>query len=102
MRQSSIQMAELAKAKIYFAIGVEFEHALLNKIASVNPKLMIVHTDQGISKIPMKAHHHEGKQAYHEDEGSDPHIWLSPTLVKVQADAIFKALISVDPDRKAV
>lgn len=95
------QMTDLAKAKIYFAIGVEFEHALLSKIASVNPKLMIVKTDQGISKIPMKAHHHEEKEAHnHENEGLDPHIWLSPKLVKVQAEAIFKALLSVDPDHK--
>jgi zinc transport system substrate-binding protein len=96
------QMTDLAKAKIYFAIGVEFEHALLSKVASVNPKLMIVHTDQGISKIPMTAHHHDGKEAHHpEDEGSDPHIWLSPNLVKIQADAMFKALVSADPNHKA-
>jgi len=96
------QMTDLAKAKVYFAIGVEFEHALLSKIASVNPKLMIIQTDHGIAKIPMKAHHHDGKEAHHhEDEGGDPHIWLSPNLVKIQADAIFKALVSADPNHKA-
>jgi zinc transport system substrate-binding protein len=96
------QMTDLAKAKVYFAIGVEFEDALLGKIASVNHSLMIVHTEQGIAKIPMKAHHHEGKETHHHgDERGDPHVWLSPTLVKVQADAIFKALVSADPNHKA-
>jgi len=61
------QMVALAKAKVYFAIGVEFEAAKLPKISAANPKLKIVHTDDGIDKIAMAAHHH------HEDHEKDAH-----------------------------
>ena len=53
------QMVELSKAKIYFAIGVPFENAWLEKIVAANPKMTVVHTDDGIEKLAMAAHHHD-------------------------------------------
>jgi len=52
------QMAAIAKTYIYFSIGLPFEKAWLNKIASSNPNMMVVQTDQGIQKSPMVDHHH--------------------------------------------
>jgi zinc transport system substrate-binding protein len=108
-----LQMAALSKAGIYFSIGVTFENAWLNKIASSNPHLLIVHTDEKIQKIPMSTHHHhhhddddddtahspvEDHNHDHQQNGIlDPHIWLSPPLVKIQALNIFKALQQADP-----
>lgn len=106
------QMAELSQARLYFSIGVPFETFWLDKIASANPKMIIVHTDKGIEKQPMGAHHHEGEsEADHHDEqteveedhdhghaGLDPHIWLSPKLVKLQAGRILAALAAADPE----
>lgn len=120
------QMADLSKTKIYFAIGVPFENAWLKKIAAANPGMRVVHTDRGIEKLAMKAHHHHDVQAeehhegehheanhdyeksehhgevahdegHHEHAGLDPHIWLSPPLVKIQARTILAALQKVDP-----
>ncbi len=124
------QMAALSRARLYFAIGVEFEKAWLPKIAAANPHMQIVYTDHDIHKIPMAAHHHhhdaahedksehhhaahgagESGQAHHthghthhspghdSDHGSlDPHIWLSPPLVKQQARTILGALQQADP-----
>lgn len=95
------QMATISKARIYFSIGVPFEKAWLKKIASANPEIMIVHTEHGIQKMPMAAHHHdEGKdhEKEHHDHGVlDPHVWLSPPLVMVQARNILMALQEVDP-----
>jgi zinc transport system substrate-binding protein len=62
--------------------------------------------------VPIEAHSHEaGADEGHSDdedddhdhaEGApDPHIWLSPSLVKVQARTIAEALIDLDPDRQA-
>lgn len=53
------QMRTLAKARVYFAIGVEFEKAMLPKIAAMHPELTIVHTDQDIAKMPMIRRHHD-------------------------------------------
>lgn len=82
------QMVVLSRAKIYFAIGVPFEKAWLKKIVSASPMMLVVHTEAGIEKMPMK----KGKP----DGIKDPHIWLSPPLVKVQAKNIMDALQKVD------
>ena len=112
------QMAKLSKTRLYFSIGVPFEIFWLDKIASANPDMTIVHTDKGIEKQPMGVHHHEeeGQADHHDDKarteedhnhendhghaGLDPHIWLSPRLVKIQAGQIFDALATADPGNK--
>ena len=103
------QMAALSAARVYFAIGVAFENAWLAKISAVNPEMKVVHTDKDIRKIPMAFHLHsdpagrDGAEETHLDDdehgGSelDPHIWLSPPLVKIQARSILTALQEIDP-----
>ena len=107
------QMAALSHARIYFSIGVPFENAWLRKISAANSEMKVVHTDQGIAKIPMAAHHEEEEEenARHEDRHSvdqhahgalDPHIWLSPPLVKIQAQTILEALQEIDPEHAGI
>lgn len=109
------QMAALTRADLYFAVGVPFEAAWLQKIAAANPDMKVVHTEHGIEKIPMAIHPHgepedpaeatESEPEAHDhaqDRGiRDPHIWLSPPLVKKQARAIFHALRKIDPDHES-
>jgi zinc transport system substrate-binding protein len=105
------QMAALADAHAYFAVGVPFERVWLEKIAAANPKMTLVHTDDEIHKRSMAAHHHDGDHhdapeadhaphgegAHHMEGAPDPHIWLSPPLVKKQAHRILTALKALDP-----
>jgi len=102
------QMADLSKTRVYFSIGVPFENAWLKKIAAANSKMKVVHTDHGIKKIPMAAHHPHDEEGEHHDEDHDeqgildPHIWLSPPLVKIQARTILTALQEIDPSHRTV
>jgi len=129
------QMVDIAEAKLYFAIGVPFENAWLEKIAAANADMQVVRTQQGIEKLAMKAHHHHDEEQaedqhegehhdgdahgedhhedehhdtdahgedHHEEAGLDPHIWVSPPLVKIQARNILAALREVDPENKSV
>lgn len=101
------QMVDLSKSKIYFAIGVPFEKAWLGKIASSNPKMKVVQTDHGIQKRRMAADkHHAGDKSQekpgHDHEVLDPHVWLSPPQVMIQARNILSALQEADPTRKAL
>jgi zinc transport system substrate-binding protein len=101
------QMAAISKARIYFSIGVPFEKAWLKKFVSANPEMKIVHTEHGIQKMPMTAHEHAGEEKHgekaHHDYGVlDPHIWLSPPLVMVQARNILTALQEVDAAHHSV
>jgi zinc transport system substrate-binding protein len=111
------QMVAIATARLYFAIGVEFEKVHLKKIVSMHPQMEVVHMDRGIEKIPMPAHRrHRAEEVRsnkadsrpetfgsasadrrHSRDGLDPHIWLSPPLVKIQARTILKALQGSDP-----
>jgi zinc transport system substrate-binding protein len=94
------QMAGLSRAQIYFAVGAPFEAVWLPRIAAANPAMRIVHTDAGIPKRAMAAHYHDG-EAHGADHGSpDPHVWLAPPLVKIQARAILEALVAADPESR--
>lgn len=111
------QMRKLADAQAYFTIGVALEGVWLDKIRTINPDMRVVHTEAGITKIRMDHdHHHEdnhlaagnehdehGAQGEHdanaENSGLDPHIWLSPELVKIQVKTIKDSLVELDPDR---
>ncbi len=150
------QMVALSNTKLFFAIGIGYETVNLRKIVASNSQLQVIHTDHGIPKRSMAAHHHDhgdhsgedsilthenglhsledgaslqhpmeddhadqgheghsddghhhdhavqerkGEGAFHDGhgEGLDPHIWLSPRLVKIQAKSILSALLSADP-----
>lgn len=93
------QMKSLAQSKLYFAIGVPFEKVWLPKFESMAASMQIVFTDENISKRIMASHHHENHVRH---EGvADPHIWLDPLLVKIQAKTIAKALILVFPEHES-
>jgi zinc transport system substrate-binding protein len=97
------QMVALAKTSVYFAIGVPFETVWLKKIGATNPNMLVVHTEAGIPKIPMKAYHHEGSPREQGHSGiKDPHVWLSPPLVMILAGNILKALLHLDPAHGSV
>lgn len=95
------QMADLAEAILYFAVGVEMEQVWLPRIQKINPHLKIVHTDSGISKLSMHSlETDDGEEEHHIPHHgtihSDPHIWLSPALVKSQVRTMVEALGTVD------
>ncbi len=97
------QMLRLAKAKLFFHIGVPFEKVLIPKVEKSSRNIRIVDTRKGIllRRITGDRHNDAVEDSHHEADGSDPHIWLSPVLVKRQAETICEALIRVDPEGKA-
>lgn len=89
------QMASLQDASVYFTIGVSFEDVWMGRIAESNPGLRIIDSAGGINRVVREDGH---EHADHEHEGvPDPHIWLAPGLVKVQAVNICSALQEIDP-----
>ena len=87
-------MVALSRARLYYAIGVPFEKVWLEKICAPNIKMLLVHTEEGIEKKSMKADKPHGIK--------DPHVWLSPPLVMVQARNILRGLLKVDPANSSV
>ncbi len=91
------QMTMLTNAVVYFKIGVSFENVFLPKIEKTFGKDKIIDTRKGIELRVMKSHHHN---EHHSHLGTDPHIWLNPRLVKIQAKTIFETLVRIDPKNK--
>ncbi len=107
------QLTMLATSQAYFRIGVEFESAWMDRIKAANRELQVVDTAEGVELLPMVAHHHHEDEAgeNHEDETeqmdggpetTDPHIWLSPPLVKQLAQTVYQALVKLDPNGESV
>lgn len=98
-------MVAISRARLYFGTGVAFEKKWLEKMAAANPGMQVIHTDRGIKKRPMAADHSHREAGHHKSRQAqnslDPHIWLAPPLVKVQARTITNALIGCDPGHRS-
>lgn len=102
------QMVQLSDAVVYFRVGVPFEDSWMEKIAEANPDMKIVDTRTGISLRTLDtfretvskdaADTQENGAAEHEHGAADPHIWLSPEAVKIQAETICETMCTLDPD----
>ena len=95
-------IANLSESKIFFKIGLPFEKQLLKKIAAGNAQLKIVNIGDGIPLryLANDKHANEKHEASNEISkgNADPHIWLNPLFVKIQATKIADALIEIDPE----
>jgi zinc transport system substrate-binding protein len=116
------QMARLSEARLYFRTGVPFEKRVVAKIEATLPDLPVVDLREGIDLRDMVAHHHEDPSSVghehgeekgtdphdvHADHGhehahgdKDPHVWLDPGLVKVQARTIRDQLSRLDSSHR--
>ena len=76
-------LADVAGADMYAAVGsgVEFELSWKDKIAALNPGMLVVDCSRGVDLI-----------------STDPHIWVSPRNAKVMVENIYRGLIEVDPE----
>jgi len=102
------QMAQVAKARLYVAQGVEFEEVWLPKLMKSNPGLQVVQANEGVELLPMEEHdpahgHGHGKEKgkQHSHREMDPHTWTSPALAQVQAANVARALERLDPANAA-
>ena len=84
------KMSHLAYAKLYFSIGVPFEKVWISRIKNIQPKLKIIPLNK---KTTPSSDHHQGE--------GDPHIWLSPPLVKKMVAQIEVALSRQRPEKSA-
>ena len=92
------QLKALSNAAAYFSIGVPFETVWLAKIAQANREMAMIDTIANVERIPLAEHHLDEQEDQDHAKGApDPHVWLSPELVKVQSQAIFEALAQLDP-----
>jgi zinc transport system substrate-binding protein len=91
-------MKSLAGCSIYFSVGgLDFERTWMPRFTEMYPDMKIVNTSEGRHLIESSEHRHGSNNG-----GADPHTWLSPRDVKIQASIIAAAFIKQDPEHKAV
>ncbi|HEC1756338.1 TPA: zinc ABC transporter substrate-binding protein [Campylobacter lari] len=94
-----MMIKNLEKSKIYFLADLELEKILENKFKNTLKNVKIVNINDGISLLEndeTDEHDHDE----HEHGKNDPHTWLDPVLVKIQAQNIYKALSQTFPQNK--
>ena len=103
------QLSQLQEATLYFLMGVPFESRWIKTFSQVNSDLKIVplpstidfrtmsHSINVSTENEILNHNH-----LHVTDSSmmDPHIWLSPRLVKQIALSIKSAFINIDSNNK--
>jgi len=104
------QLEEISHASVYVKVGsgIEFERAWMEKLSGVNPHMTVVDSSTGIQFITggdqdhdddIAAGNHSAKS--NGEEGTDPHIWLSPKNAKIMVENTYQGLARADPDRAA-
>lgn len=105
---SPSDMRNISQADIWFTIGVGFERAWIPRFAGSNPDLIIRSTISDIDRLPIDRYSipEETASSYtlgdnehdHAHGWEDPHVWLSPELVRKQAVVIAESLSDLDPE----
>jgi zinc transport system substrate-binding protein len=78
------QVTGLMRSAVYFRIGVPFENGAWFDAVAKSGRISMVDLRQDI-----------------ELRGNDPHIWLSPRLLSIQARTVAEAISRVDPNHRA-
>lgn len=101
------QMDALGRAQVFCRIGMPYEETLVNRLSELFPSLIIVDTREGVSMLAMEeggdhGHSEDSEEEHHHHHGDlDPHIWLDPLRVKIQAASMADALKKCRPDQAA-
>ncbi|MCD4705568.1 zinc ABC transporter substrate-binding protein [bacterium] len=78
------QLKKLSSANLYIRVGhIPFEKTQMEKLKGLNPEMKVIDSSKGI-KIYQ----------------NDPHIWMSPKLVKIQVRNICNSLLAIDSANK--
>lgn len=103
---SPSQIRHCAEAKAWFTIGVPFEDAWLSRIQSSAPDLAVISSIRNIRRLPSEEHAHEekttpGSSSSDAHGGEDPHVWLSPMLMREILPDMARDLAKLEPEHAA-
>jgi zinc transport system substrate-binding protein len=102
------QISRVMSGAAYFCIGMPFENGRAFAAIRAQGKLRMVDLREGIAfreiepagageEASKGRSEGSGSQDGHEHGGKDPHVWLSPRLLKIQARTVARTLGELDP-----
>lgn len=91
------QLKEISRSEVWFRLGhIGFELSWKEKIEELNSDMKVVDLSEGLDLIV-------GEEVQHGDHvhigGVDPHIWMSPKLVKQMSEEITDELAQLNPEK---
>lgn len=121
------RLVELDEARVYFKVGhpdFTFERRFLQHAESKGADVQVVDLSEGVDALAMEEHGDDG-EGQHDDHGHDnehdhdadhadagghgehahgemdPHLWVSPAVMRAAAERVAEALIAADPAGEA-
>jgi zinc transport system substrate-binding protein len=91
------QVSRLLSSRLFFRAGVPFESGPWYDAFEHN--MPVVDLREGVPLRPIAESETLGEGHHHDHGAHDPHIWLSPTRLILQAKRISAALEELDPGR---
>ncbi|WP_171909966.1 metal ABC transporter solute-binding protein, Zn/Mn family [Aquisalimonas asiatica] len=93
------RMMALDSARLYFKVGhpdLTFERRFLQHVEDEGRGARVVDLAEGEDFLDIDGggHHHDG----HDHGETDPHLWVSPRIMREAAGRVAEALIEIDPD----
>ncbi len=96
------QLGQLSEAKAYFSVGAPMEDFILPRIQSRYPDIQIIDTSSGIRKRTLDDHSHgDDHEGHSHSHVTDPHVWLSPGLAKIQLRHYSRTLKELLPEMRS-
>ena len=91
---------KLALCRIFFRVGLVSEEPLLARLRTLNPKMEIVDLRENLA-LHGDEHHDESHEHRHGEpcgcgDGLDPHLWMSPEIMKTATETIAKRFSRLD------
>ena len=107
------QIIRLSQARLSFCVGLPFEDRLIERVEGSPARFTIVDATAGINKRPSRAPARRraavsdtgplpGAEGDDDEGGTDPHVWLSPRLLRTMAANVAAALSQTDPRHESV
>lgn len=102
---SDAEVTEAMRSAIFFRTGVAFERSAWFSAIRDAGSVEIIDLRQALTLRSIEAHVHGGGDGHEHTacadvHGLDPHIWLSPPLLRTQAQTVADALIAARPDMR--
>lgn len=96
------RLMALDAARVYFKVGhpdLAFERRFLSHVEEQGRGVRIVDLSEGVELMALDEGHDHGHGHSHDhDHGeTDPHLWVSPGIMRAAAKRVAEALIEVDP-----
>ena len=100
---TDVQVTSVARSAVYFRSGLVIESGRWFNNLTESESVLLVDLRSGVSLRKLDDHHgHDHHGHDHHAHEQDPHIWLSPRRLMIQAKTVYETLRSLDPRNASV